>query len=78
MVLTFIFRERHLPLFKVPTHLTIMTHLQNQVHIVAVLKIVVQLKEIYMKYVLIFVGKVRTILVHPTFLIHVKIKHTEQ
>lgn len=47
MVLTFIFRERHLPLSKVPTHLTIMTHLQNQVHIVAVLKIVIQLKEIH-------------------------------
>lgn len=78
MVLTFIFRERHLPLFKVPTHLTVMTHLQNQVHIVAVLKIVIQLKEINMKYMFMFAGTVRTVLVHPTFLIHVKNKCTEQ
>lgn len=37
-----------------------MTHLQNQVHIVAVLEIVIQLKEMYKKYMFIFEGKVRT------------------
>lgn len=43
MCLTFIFRERHLSLFEVPTHLSIVAHLQHQIHIVAVLKVVVKL-----------------------------------
>lgn len=60
MVLTFIFRERHLPLFKVPTHLPVVTHLQNQVHVVAVLEIVIQLKERCKKYLVMFVGNVTT------------------
>lgn len=41
--LTFIFRERHLLLFQVATHLPIVAHLQHQIHIVAVLKVVVEL-----------------------------------
>lgn len=43
--LTFVLRERHLPLLKVSAHLSIMAHLQHQIHIVAVFKVVVQLQE---------------------------------
>lgn len=53
-----------------------MTHLQNQVDIVAVLEIVVQLKD--MKYLFIAVGNIRRTLFHPRLLIRVKNPHAEQ
>lgn len=43
LFLTFILRERPLSLFEVPTHLAIVTHLQHQIDVVAVFKVIVEL-----------------------------------